>query len=87
MFELNCESSTCPAWRSVGNGVLMLCLARQQYCDFLTVVGALAKLRKATISFAFSVCISVRPSVCLSVFRLSACLSHETTQLQLNEFS
>jgi len=85
MFGINCKSSICPAWRSVRLGILVLLFARQQYCDFLTAVGALAKLRKATISFAFSVCISV--CLYLSLSLSSVCLSHETTQLQLNEFS
>jgi hypothetical protein len=41
------------------------------------VSGAIAKLRKATVSFVMS----VHPSVCLSVY------PHGTTQLSLNVFS
>ena len=50
------------------------------YTKFLhihTHLGVLAKLRKATISFTMSVCLLVRPSICL----------HRTTRFPIDEFS
>jgi len=45
------------------------------------ILGAFAKLRKATISLVMSICPSVRPSLCLFVYPLG------TTQLPKDGFS
>ena len=73
-----CTQKTESVWKanSKHNGSEKVVYERYDKNFFLKLLlGAFAKLRKATITFVISICPSVRMSV-----------PHETTQLQLDEF-